>query len=167
MKIIKISDEMHNSLMELSKELNSQNHRATAMPYFFQIQTDEEVSVGEGQGEEVWVMDGDVLDDDEIKEVVIEYNDWDEDESEDKFNKLDKYDIIENLENAGYVQRNRDFVKRYQNSFFTEKACKLHIEQNNYHYNNPVDYLSYASRNPEMELVMKFLTELSGGKIHK
>ena len=52
---------------------------------FFQIQTDEEVSVGDGQGEEVWAYDGSVLDNDEdIKEVVIEYKEWEEKKTEDR-----------------------------------------------------------------------------------
>ena len=41
MKTIKISDEMYSSLMELSKEINGQDHRATQMPYLFQVQTKE------------------------------------------------------------------------------------------------------------------------------
>ncbi len=168
MKTIKISDEMYDSLMEISKELNTQNHRATAMPYFFQIQTKEEISVGEGQGEEIWAFDGSVLEnEEEIQEVVIQHQEWEDDEAKQLFSELSFYDINEILESAGYIQHNRDFEKRYQNAFFTEKACKLHIKQNYYHYNNPVDYLSYASRNPEMELVMRFLCELSSGELHK
>ena len=44
MKIIEIEDEMYEFLMNLSKELNTQDHRGTAMPYFFQIQTKEKVA---------------------------------------------------------------------------------------------------------------------------
>ena len=39
MKTIKISDEMYAQLMELSKEINTQNHRHTQMPYIFQIES--------------------------------------------------------------------------------------------------------------------------------
>jgi hypothetical protein len=41
------------------------------------------------------------------------------------------------------------------------KACKKHIECNSHHYNEPVDYLSYASRNPELEMVQKFIMGLT------
>jgi len=166
MKKIEISDEMYNSLMELSKDLNSQNHRITTMPYFFQIQTDEQVAVPEGNGTEAWHYDGAVIEtDEEIKDAVIEYKEWEDYKAE--FDKLTDSEIEEYLEEAGWSKCNFDTVKRLENSFFTEKACKAHIEQNSYHYNNPVDYLSHATRNPEMELVMKFLCELSGGKLHK
>lgn len=39
MKTIEVTDEMYKFLEELSTELNTQNHRCTAMPYFFQVQT--------------------------------------------------------------------------------------------------------------------------------
>jgi hypothetical protein len=39
MKTIEVSDEMYEKLMEISKEMNSQSNRGTAMPYFFQVQT--------------------------------------------------------------------------------------------------------------------------------
>ena len=39
MKTIQVTDEMHDFLINISKELNTQSHRATAMPYFFQVQT--------------------------------------------------------------------------------------------------------------------------------
>lgn len=45
MKTIKINDEMYEFLMNLSKELNTQNHRATAMPYFFQISSIQSITV--------------------------------------------------------------------------------------------------------------------------
>lgn len=43
MKTIEVSDETYKFLMDLSKELTTQNHRGTAMPYFFQIKTQEAV----------------------------------------------------------------------------------------------------------------------------
>ncbi len=168
MKTIQVTDEMYYSLMELSKEINGQNHRCTAMPYIFQIQTEEDVAVPAGNGETIWAYDGSVLaTDEEIKEAVIEHKEWEEKEAEEKFDELNCFDIEEILKSAGWHQFDRDFVKRYQNAFFTEKACKEHIVANNYHYHKPVDYLTGAFRNPEMELVMRFLCELGGGKLHK
>jgi len=170
MKTINVSDEMYKALRELSKEITHQNHRHTGMPYIFQIQTQEEVSVGEGQGEEVWVCDGHVIptqDDKEIMEVVREWHDNLSDEDFELSIKNRDIAIEDSLDSAGYYKANRDYVDRYQNAFFTEKACKEHIKRNSYHYNEPVDFLSYAYRNPEMELVMKFLCELTGGKLHR
>ena len=162
MKTIEVSDEMYDSLVELSKELNTQSSRSTRMPYFFQIQTNEKVAVPEGCGTECWHSDGsDIETDDEINEVICEYSDISIEEAA----KMDFVNKEKILEDAGWRRVNYSYEHRYQNAFFTERACKRHIQKNAYHYDEPVDYLSYATRNPELELVMKFLCELTGGKL--
>lgn len=162
MKTIQVTDEMHEFLINLSKELNTQNHRATAMPYFFQIQTQERVVAAEGCGTEAWVSDGTFIEtDEEINEAISDYKEIPIEDVK----RMGEYEKEEMLEEAGWRKINYDYEDRYENAFFTEKACRLHIKQNEYHYNKPVDYLSYASRNPELEMVMKFLCELTGGEI--
>lgn len=170
MKTIEVTDEMYEFLMNLSKELNTQNHRATQMPYFFQIQTKEEVATAEGCGIEAWYYDGSKIEtDEEIKETIFEYNEWDNDSKEDNdaYNNLDDYEIEELLEGMGFHKVNYELSEKYENAFLTEKACREHIKANKHHYREPVDYLSYSFRNPELEMVFQFLCELSGGKIHK
>jgi 5'-3' exonuclease len=162
MKTIEVTDEMYASLIELSEELNTQDHRATAMPYFFQIQTQEEVAVPDGCGNEAWHYDGTLLKTDkEINEEVSEIKDI----STDKVAELSNDEKEEILEKAGWNKVCYDYKDKYENAFFTAKACKEHIRLNSYHYIKPVDYLSHASRNPELELVLKFLCELTG-KMH-
>ena len=165
MKTIKVTDEMHGFLTELSKELNTQNHRGTRMPYFFQIQTKEQVAAPEGNGIKAWFYDGSLIETkEEIKEAVIEWQEHSDKEIE--FDNLDDYEIEEILEKAGWSEVWYEYKTNLENAFFTEKACKEHIEMNAYHYKEPVDYLSFASRNNEMETVMRFLCELTGGKLH-
>ena len=165
MKTIQVSDETYEFLMNLSKELNTQDHRATAMPYFFQVQDEEEISVGQGQGEEGWYCDGTVITtEEEIKEAIFEYKDWEigNEEHEKQFAEIDWLDkemILEENYRKVYVSTQ----KVYTNAFLTEKACKKHIESNGHHYHNPMDYLSYASRNPELEMLLKFLYQLTSG----
>jgi len=170
MKTIELSDEMYEQLMVLSKDLNTQDHRATAMPYFFQIQETIEIPTSEGCGEEVWVCDGSIClrTDDDIKNAVFEYKDWNLESKSDnkKFDDLDSYDIDKILE-ENYQKHSVTTMEKYNNAFLTEKACKEHIRLNDYHYSTPRDYLTHAFRNPELELVLKFLMELSGGKLHK
>jgi hypothetical protein len=164
MKTIEISDEMYDSLMELSKELNTQSHRSTAMPYFFQIQTQDKRHVADGCGTECYYFDGSEIEtDEEINEAVADYKDW----SISRVSKLSKDEKIDILEDAGWQRAEYQFADVYENAFFTEKACKEHIRLNHYHYNKPVDYLTHAFRNPEMELVLKFLCELTNGQLHK
>ncbi len=75
-------------------------------------------------------------------------------------------DIEDYKKDLGIEEVHTAVEKTYTNAFFTEKACRKHIEANYYHYNNPVSYLKHAFRNDEMKLVMKFLCELSGGELH-
>lgn len=180
MKTIKVSDEMYNSLVELSKEINSQDHRGTQMPYIFQIQTKEEVAAYPGNGETIWGFDGSVLrTEDEIKECIMEHlyeNDADFSQLNDgeaktlakkKVNAMSEYERESWLRDHEFREVEVTTNEVYQNAFFTAKACKQHIKNNNYNYQDPIDYLSYGTRNPELELVFKFLCELTGGKLHK
>lgn len=170
MKTIEITDEMHDFLIELSKELNTQDHRATAMPYFFQIQTKEQVAVPDGCGTECYHSDGSQIEtEEEIRQAIYEYKDWTEHGKNcDKlYLEMADWEKEEILEKAGWQKGNYDFKDHYENAFLTAKACKEHIRLNSYHYHKPVDYLSHAFRNPELEMVLKFICELTGGKVHK
>ena len=164
MKTIEVSDEMHEFLMNLSKELNTQDHRSTAMPYFFQIQTQERVPTAEGCGEEAWIYDGSMIEtEEEITETIAEYKGI----SVEKAKSLPLYQRETILEEAGYRKVNYEMQEKYQNAFLTSKACDDHIQANRHHYKSPVNYLMHAFRNPEMENLLKFLCELTGGQIHK
>jgi len=169
MKTIEVSDEMHEFLMNLSNELNTQDHRGTRMPYFFQVQTQEVQYVPDGCGIEVWVCDGATLEtDEEIKEEVIRYKEWDtleEEDAEKRFAELDRWEVKEIME-ENWRKVDMDHESRYENAFLTSKACDEHIMVNKHNLHSPVNYLSGSFRNPELEMVMKFLCELSGGKLH-
>ena len=184
MKTIEVTDETYDALMELSKEMTTQDMRCTAMPHMFQIRTTEQVAAYPGQGEEIWVNDeGDELEtEDEMREFIQQHiyeNDEsishldDEEakkEAKKKVDDMDEYDLEEylvDIHNDNWWKVNVTTMHKYQNTFFTAKGCEDHIKANNYHYNEPICYLNYAFRNPEMELVSKFLCELSGGKEHK
>lgn len=158
MKTITVTDEMYDSLMNISIEMNSQDHRFTRMPYMFQVMDETREVCIEGAGDKVWIDDegNEIGCEDDLVSYVEEITD----------EPHDIHKAIEFAEEHGYIRVNLQDGKRYQNFFFTEKACKDHIERNEYHYNNPKDYLNAAFRNPELEVVQKFLCELSGGKIH-
>jgi hypothetical protein len=166
MKTIEITDEVYDGLMAISREMNTQDHRSTAMPYVFKVMQKEQIAVPEGQGTEAWFMDGSLLDTDgEIEEAVNDYKEWDGLTTE--YHQLDQNEIEDIMQSAGYRKVNYDYKDSFENAFFTEKACKEHIRLNKHNLNTPVDYLVHAKRNPEMELVSKFLIELTGGKLHK
>lgn len=165
MKTIQVTDELYNKLMEMSKKMNTQSHRATAMPYFFQVMETKRIYGIDSDYDNdgfVWVKDGD--------EIEPNREDMIESLLNDGFvipETLTDDELDEFMEDAGYVSvyyRNQEI---YSNAFLTEDACKNHIKGNMHHYEQPSDFLSYAFRNPELELVQQFLCELSGGKLHK
>lgn len=165
MKTIEVNDEMYEFLMNLSKELNTQDHRVTRMPYFFQVQTKEQIAVPEGCGTEGWHYDGSMIEtDEEIEETVNEYKEWTKGSCD--FNLLEDYEVEEILEEAGWSKVNYDYRDNLENCFLTSKACDEHIRVNKQNLHSPVNYLSGSFRNPELEKVMKFLCELSGGELH-
>ena len=181
MKTIEVSDEMYSALMEISKGMNSQNHHGTRMPYMWQIETTKEVAAYEGNGDIIWVdCDGrELRNEQEIKEHITNhilendsqlfYIDGDEAlcEATNRFDEMDESDIEEWLEEHEWRKVEVTTIKQYENAFFTEEECRIHISKNGYHYNNPRQYLNHAFRNPEMEIVSTFLCELSGGKLHE
>lgn len=163
MKTIKVTDLMYEALMNISKELNSQDHRSTRMPYIFQVQTQELTLVPEGYGTEAWAYDNDIIKTkSEIEDAVNQYKEWDEHTT--RFNHLEDYEIEEILENAGYHKVNYEYQFKLENAFLTSKACNQYIKENKHNLNQPANYLSHAYRNPELEIIMRFLCELTGGK---
>lgn len=170
MKTIKVTDEMYAKLMELATEMTSQDMRGTKMPHMFQVQSRER--------EIDWGMNGDFRiylnhnnedfpanDEDDLKEIVKDYcesNDIDIPEFGDDSDDLDEW-----LKEKGFTECSYSWRYVYSNTFFTAKACKEHISKNDYHYNDPTDYLNHAWRNPEMELVSEFLCNLVGKSNHK
>lgn len=167
MKIIEVSDEMYEKLIALSNEMNNQDHRCTAMPYFFQVMQTKKIYGVDGDYDTdgyVWVNSDRDRTTENKRDSMIEALENEEVEF-DKENATELF--LENLmEENGYRKGYYRNEEVYSNAFLTEKSCKEHIQANKYHYENPVDYLSHAFRNPDMELISQFLCELTGGKIH-
>lgn len=175
MKTIEVSDEMHEFLMNLSKELNSQDHRATRMPYIFQIQEKKEMPAHSGCGEEMMYNSKDECDVRTLAEKIEwlcedlnenEIHFYGKEEIKAHFEDMQEYDIDSLLTDKGFEKFNVQEIDVYSNAFLTSKACDEHIRCNKHNLNNPVNYLSGSFRNPELETLMSFLCELSGGKLH-
>ncbi len=167
MKISNLTKEDVKFLRELKQELNTQDNRMTANPRFYQIQHDifipscnnfgkyfEAVKSGESFG--IYAYDEEGLED--LKDVLLA--DYDEEYSEDvkEINSL----TLDNLDNdtIGLKCHAGNYEHIYLNAFLTERACKEYIAANKHHYQNPVDYLNYAFRNPELEKVLEILSKI-------
>jgi hypothetical protein len=163
MKQILVTDEVYEFLMDLSKEINTQDNRSTADPYFYQIQEKKRVPSSEGCGEKAWYCDGTMLTTDEDeKEAIFEYNDWDLDSEEHQklYSKMDESDR-EAILSGNYREVWYEDTEEYSNFFLTERDCEKHIKLNCYHYNQPRSYVKHAFRSYEFEKVIKFLKGLS------
>jgi hypothetical protein len=180
MKTIEVSDEMYQQLIELATEMTTQDPLGTRMPHLFQIQTDERVYKDDMNGDTKVFVDssGDFLiieTFEGLKDYMLDkmhesllpedlkqwWDDWQE-------GSIFSTDLVDYLEEQFPELRETSYSieHKYENAFFTSKACARHIELNDYHYANPKVYLKHAWRNPEMELVSTFLCGLVGKKMH-
>lgn len=166
MKTIKITNELYEKLINISREMLSQDNRSTASPYFFQVRTTEKVPPwGDNSGEFVMFIDDEGTEYENKEDFLSLFESHGIDVPDD-FNyrfKTDLYDLVEEyFPTLVKIEYNLDY--KYENIFFTESACKSHIESNSHNYNSPVDYISYAFRNPELEIIQNFLISLSKSK---
>ena len=166
MKTIQLSDELYEKLLTIAQGIATQDSRCTGKPYIFQVQTEKKV-----WGE--YYEDNHVLinsEGDEIgpwnKETIETYcvdNDIPMPDWAEEFSTVGRpyswdYETWLKAEELRLVSYN--IFHEYQNAFFTETACKAHIERNKHNLDNPKDYLSYAHRNPEMETMFEFFDSL-------
>ena len=175
MKNIEVTDEMYSSLMELSKEMTTQDMRGTRMPHLFQVQETKKVPAYDGCGDVFWynheceqelrankeIIEWLSEDGNELSTSIIEKG-----VSEAKFEAMDIWTLHELLEKKGFSKFYDNDGYTYSNAFFTSKGCDEHIRTNKHNLHSPINFLNHAFRNAEMELVSKFLCELSGGKLH-
>ena len=160
MKTIQVTDKVYEALAEISRNMNAQDNRCTAYPILFQIQTNEQKAAPEGCGEPGWYSDGTVLEtEEEITDAIFDYKD--EELTKDAIRSLSELARDEMMEEAGWEKGYYIYEHKYQNAFFTEKACEEHIRLNHYHYAEPKSYVDHAFRNPEMEIIQNFLINLT------
>jgi|TARA_B110000483_G_C18118567_1_gene512629 hypothetical protein len=164
MKTIEVTDEMHEALMTISKELNTQNHRCTAMPYVIQVSKKEEIAAYEGCGETFWFgsegykLETEADEDEVIKEYL--FDKYGREYFEDRFHNLEDYEkesILEELDYSKLEVTERDDLTDF---FFTDKGLRSY-------YGEGVNTYMTGTQNPELKTIMKFLCEISGGKLHR
>ena len=147
-------------LSDFLKEVGEQSNRSTARQILFQIRDKKRIwGRDEDDGEETVLMQQDgehwisINQEEMLKELKeskcleedeeSEYDDMSESELEDVLTK-DRW-----FYRASYVD---EWVYPDGQVYFTEKAARVHIKANHYHYSSEVhDYVTHAWRNPEME----------------
>ena len=162
MKTIEVTDEMYDALMVISKELNTQSHRCTAMPYVIQVSTKEEVAAYEGSGESYWFDDEGGRMDAEDEEKFIKDHLYEKhgDKFNDVYDDMGEYEMEEILENNNCRKLEVTERTKLTDFFFTDKGLRSY-------YGEDVNTYMTGTRSPELKTVMTFLCELSGGKLHR
>lgn len=146
-------------LQETSKNMRTQNNRATQYPLFvIQNRVKEWVAPEVGVGYEYKELKED-YDNDDICDSCMAAIESEKAEYPDE----DCVYCSEGLYNHYNLKWEFDLTAGV---FFTEEAAKKHIKQNYYHYHEDVrTYVVGAWRNPEMQEVMKMLVGLTGEDI--
>lgn len=163
MREIKVTDEQYDFLINLSKEINTQDNLATAHPLYCIFDKEDVPTSSDYSDKYAWLsydcdyhIDGD--DKKSIKEKIQSYKD-------------DNPEEVENMKDMGEddAMEHMEFKKVYGiekerftgNAFLTMKAAKRFIELNHYHYKKPYVFVTSAWRNDEMQTIMGIIKELS------
>lgn len=150
MKTIELSDELYERLVEMAREVATQDNRCTSKPYFFQIREDHRI-----HGMDTGYADGWAWVDRDDPECSYESGDED---MPDELKEADEFD-----DQVGtFVKTYWKKSQTYKGAFLRESSVKDHIRLNHYHYSNPVDYLQGAFRNPDLELIFELLATIAG-----
>lgn len=162
-------------LRDFMSELNTQDNRATATPYYYQLRCPcrlEGVTKDNATGSG-WVgVEGDTIDD------IVEYlKECMEEDTEGSFQRHlnDNLIVLEDLtadddlgirEAAEYVGATEHYYQDsavYRGIFFTEKAALKHFKENKHNYPKGTQtYLGHAYCNPELLQLFQSIGVLVG-----
>lgn len=150
MRTITVSDETAEFLAKLAHQLETQDRRCTADPYYFTVRKIVEVGVPEGCGDREAFFDNHDCEnysegeaEKRAEELEMEFDDY-------VHERCHKYDV-------------RD-EERFENFFFTLEGYNEHVRRNGHNIARTCksydSYVGYAARNPELEGVIKALKEI-------
>lgn len=171
MKTVTITNDQHEFLESLTKEMTEQSNRMTQYPVFYVYEK-----------KELWV-DGDdsatrlMFVDEEGQETTEQEGEdgnlWEKVDGEwqtDWINQgtkeqIDSYEACDRFELRLIHVREEDVPVVDVGPFFSEKAAQQHINSNDYHYRKPFIYVNSAWRNYELQEVLQLLFTLVGKEI--
>lgn len=147
---IKIPRATYDFLVELSKEMKTQDNHCTASPHFYVIKVKEEIAVPDNY---------------DYDRKVLVHRDWDDpfDTEEEAKEALANEEISQrSLDEAYWVHLKN--IKRDENVFFTEKAYFEHLRINRHNLRDPHFYIKHAWRNEEMENLFEAIHTIGNTK---
>ncbi len=151
-------------LREFMHEVNTQDCRGTARPFYYVIRTAIFVaSYHEDEGDRfVWVRkdDGETITADNIEQAIKEYHEYMLDDDE----VLSDSEIEEILESdfERYAEK-KEWAEH--GCFFTESDANQHLKANHYHYSSDAHtYVKHCWRAPAMEKFFEALNVIVAEK---
>lgn len=175
---IEIDQDVYNQLVELAKEMTTQDMRGTRMPHMFQIRDWKKVYDAEMNGNNmIWLDRGNGIEIETVESLIEYLTDCEVEFDADEIKEMWGYwkDMMFDDDLKDWLEENRIELEEYSyslepeytNCFLTAKAAQEHLDSNYYHYHKKADvYLNHAWRNPEAELVSTFLCSLIGKEMH-
>jgi hypothetical protein len=163
---MKNKDEAIQFLRELINNINEQDNRATASPYYFTIETKEKCPTDPDYNCDgsAWILDGESYTCKEARDYVLEKYDvevWPYTLPKEHFEF--NYEFI--LEEEGFNHWHYQEIEKYDNFFFTEKAANQHLKINGHNYESPKTYVKHAYRNSEIEDLLKAISIIIDTKL--
>ena len=167
-------------LVKLFSEIEEQDNRCTAAPYYYQIKDMRRVWRGtdggehrawvESCGEEVEAGSWSYGHTEEEVEYLKDYFEIDDDTDEESENYkqyeslLDDYGAFENhMEGMDFTMQTYDYEPVYHNCFLTEKSAKEFLERNSHHYSSEATtYVNHFWRNNEMKNLLIAAATMAG-----
>ena len=158
-------------LKNISKQLKTQDRKATAKPIYYQIREfKNEYGYDTDYSHNVCLMIGDEFTPahtvEEAKELIIGYYD----PKNNSLNHLKECNFLGSIKTwcenrdincvlTGYKEKHKD-----ENIFLTKKAIDEHIKQNYHHYEQGEDtmrYIKHGWRNPELKRLLAIIEKLT------
>jgi quinol monooxygenase YgiN len=148
-KTVTISDEAAAFLAKLAENIETQDARCTAAPYYFVVRCIKEISAPEGSTGETRYYDRSGGCSYTEEELRAQCKEDDEDFDDYVLSTCDKYDLQE--------------IEEYENVFLTYEGYKQHMALNGHNYRHfkaADSYVKHAFRNPEMKLLVEAVKEI-------
>lgn len=157
MKTIELPDYLADALIKTGKELAHQNNVGTAWPVWYVTEI-KKVERPDGDGNIKERIDPDAIDEDKLCESCRKI--WDEDG--DLPGNCDNWECDSTF---WWYDEEREYASYGSCFFLTQKACQEYIDENHYHFNNPLPYAASAFRNDEMQPIIQALILMAGEKV--
>lgn len=153
-------------LKDFMERVNTQDNRATASPFFYQIQeTFDEIECACYADKTVWYDQDEhhiIGETDDDLRKFLKDNTCMNDEEKAEVDKFDEFDLEERAKDHLIEKMGVREKQELSNFFFTEQACEQHIKVNGHNLRKPRSYVSFSYRNPELLRVMSALGEIAG-----